>query len=360
MDESDFYLAFSYAPGIGPKRFSDLLTYFESAKSIWIADDVVLSRAGIGPKTLEVLGEFRRTFKIETEKKKLEELGITFVPRNSKKYPSQLLHLPNPPIGIFCKGNLLLLKEYTHTFAVVGTRKTTQYGRDVTKKIVTELASSRLCIVSGLALGIDAISHLSALEAQGSTIAVLGCGVDCCYPQENYNLYKSILENDGLIISEYPPAVPPSKGSFPARNRIIAALSEGILVTEATEDSGSLITADIARELGKKIFAIPGPITSPGSMGTLALIQKGAKLVRNSDDIVNLLTGVILTDSSVSNPHLDGMEKKIYELLREEKEVDELARALSISVHRLNATISEMELTGLVVVENGKVRKSNL
>lgn len=355
MEESDYFLAFSYAPGIGPKRFGDLLGRFENAKSIWTADLKELTNAGIGPKTLDTLWEFKRTFKVETEKKKLKELGITFIPRISKKYPASLLNLPNPPIGIYTKGNIKLLQDYAHRLAVVGTRKTSQYGREVTKKLVGELASSRLCIVSGLALGIDGIAHRTALEARGSTIAVLGCGVDCCYPQENFDLYTEILKNGGLIISEYPPSTPPTKGSFLARNRIIAALSEGVLVTEATEDSGSLTTADIGIELGRKIYAIPGPITSEGSLGTLSLIQKGARLVKSSSDILNNLSLPKRIIPEQITPELKGLEKKIYDTLAGEKEVDELARELDISIHRLNSKLSEMELDGIVKVVNGKV-----
>lgn len=357
MEESDFFLAFAYAPGIGPKRFSDLLMRFGTAKNIWTADLNELSGEGLGTKILDSLWEFKREFKIESEKKKLKDLGISFVPRNSKKYPSSLLELPNPPIGIFAKGNTKLLQDYTHRFSVVGTRKTTQYGRDVTKKLVNDLAASRLCIVSGLALGIDAIAHLSALAAGGSTIAVLGCGVDCCYPQENFGLYKDILDHNSLIISEYAPSTPPSKGSFPSRNRIIAALSEGILVTEATEDSGSLITADIGIELGRKIYAVPGPITSEGSLGTLSLIQKGARLVRSSSDILNSLSVPKRIFLNADIPDLRGFEKKIYDTLSEEKEVDHLARELGVSIHRLNSELSEMELMGHIVLQNGKVRR---
>lgn len=358
MEESDFHLAFAYAPGIGPKRFSDLITSFESAKGIWGADLGDLGRAGIGPKTLDALWEFKRTFKVETEKAKLKELDIIFIPRNSKKYPASLLALPNPPIGIFVKGNAKLLQDYTHRLSVVGTRKTSQYGRDVTKKLVKELATSRLCIVSGLALGIDAIAHLSALQVGGATIAVLGCGVDCCYPQENFALYTDILKNDGLILSEYPPSTPPSKGSFPARNRIIAALSEGILVTEATEDSGSLITADIGIELGKRIYAVPGPITSDGSLGTLSLIQKGARLVKSSSDILNNLSLPKKITPDAIIPDLKGFEKKIFDALSEERDIDELARELDVSIHRLNSELSEMELMNLVVLQNGRVKRS--
>jgi len=361
MTESDCHLAFSIAPRIGPKRFLDLLKVFGSAHSAWSASFENLKKAGLGEKILDVFIGFRSTFNIELEKKKLKESGIVFIAQCDKVYPQSLKELPNPPIGIFTKGNSGLLSEQ-NILAVVGSRKTTQYGRDVTTSLVTEIAKQGVVIISGLALGIDAIAHMACIDSKGRTIAVLGCGVDCCYPQENYNLYKKILAGDGLIISEYGLSVPPSKGSFLARNRIIAALSKGILISEATEDSGSLVTADWGEKLGKEIFAVPGLITSQNSYGTLSLIQKGAILVRNQNDILQKFSASgldLLKSNGVKKPNLSVDQQKIYDVLTDDMDIDGIIRALGFSIVYTNSLLSEMELENHIVYINGKVRRNN-
>ena len=362
MTESDCHLAFSIAPRIGPKRFLDLLKVFGSAHSAWSASFENLKKAGLGEKILDVFIGFRSTFNIELEKKKLKESGVVFIAQCDKGYPQSLKELPNPPIGIFAKGDSGLLSEQ-NILAVVGSRKTTQYGRDVTTSLVTEIAKQGVVIISGLALGIDAIAHSSSLDSEGKTIAVLGCGVNCCYPQENYNLYKKILAGDGLIISEYPLSTPPSKGSFLARNRIIAALSKGVLVSEATEDSGSLVTAEWGEKLGKEIFAVPGPITSHNSYGTLGLIQKGAILVRGPNDILKVYQvseDQIVKSHQKSRLHMSKDENVIYELLSEEKDVEELRHETGLAITVLNSLLSEMELNGYISITNGKIRKQHV
>lgn len=362
MTERDCHLAFSLSPGIGPKRFLDLLKVFRSAKSAWHATLGDLKTSGIGDKTLDAFVGFRSSFNIELEKKKLVDSGVVFIAQCDKGYPQSLKKLPNPPIGIFAKGNIDLLYE-ENVLAVVGSRKTTQYGRDVTTSLVSDITNHGIVIVSGLALGIDAIAHMSCLDSGGRTIAVLGCGVDCCYPQENYNLYNKILSSGGLIISEYGLSVPPSKGSFLARNRIIAALSKGVLVSEATEDSGSLVTAEWGRKLGKEIFAVPGPITSQNSYGTLGLIQKGAILVRNPPDILKVYQSAIHAmrkSSQKPTLNLSKDEAKIYKLLSEEKDIEELKYETGFSITVLSSLLSEMELNGYISITNGKIRKQHV
>ncbi len=359
MTESDSHLAFSLAPRIGPKRFLDLLKVFRSAQLAWSASFENLKKAGLGEKILDVFIGFRSTFNIELEKKKLKESGVVFIAQCDKEYPQSLKELPNPPIGIFAKGNRGLLTQ-EDILAVVGSRKTTQYGREVTASLTSVVAEQGVVIISGLALGIDAIAHSSSLDSEGRTIAVLGCGVDCCYPQENYNLYKKILSSGGLIISEYGLSVPPSKGSFLARNRIIAALVKGVLIAEATEDSGSLVTAEWGKKLGKEIFAVPGPITSQNSYGTLGLIQKGAILIRGSEDILKAYRSEDARSTRQQRqilPNLSVNEKKIYELLIEERDIEELKYETGFSIILINSLLSEMELNGYISITNGKIKK---
>ncbi|MDP5273428.1 DNA-processing protein DprA [Chengkuizengella axinellae] len=209
--------------------------------------------------------------------------NISFLTILDENYPALLKEIPNPPWVIYYKGNPELLDNTK--LAIVGTRAPTTYGRIVTKKLADQLSNIGFCIVSGLAKGIDSISHKAAIEQSGSTIAVLGSGIDVVYPSENKTLYNEITMK-GLVVSEFPIGTQPHPGLFPQRNRIIAGLSLGTLVIEAAEKSGSLITADQALDMSRDVFAIPGPITSPKSQGTLSLIKQGAKMVTALKDIV--------------------------------------------------------------------------
>ncbi|MFS1513212.1 DNA-processing protein DprA [Chengkuizengella sp. SCS-71B] len=209
--------------------------------------------------------------------------NISFLTIFDEGYPKILKETPSPPWVIYYKGNLNLLDN--NKLAIVGTRYPTVYGKMITEKLANQLSSLGFCIISGLARGIDSIAHKSAIDQFGSTIAVLGSGIDVVYPSENKQLYESIV-NKGLVISEFPLGTKPHPGLFPQRNRIIAGLSLGTIVIEAAEKSGSLITADQALEMSRDIFAIPGPITSPKSQGTLSLIKQGAKMVTDLKDIV--------------------------------------------------------------------------
>lgn len=222
---------------------------------------------------------------------------------------------------------------------------------------VRELVSSGFTIVSGLAIGVDAVAHQSSLESGGKTIAVLGCGVDCCTPAENRALYNSIVEGGGVIVSELPLGHPPTKGSFPSRNRIIAGLSLGVLVTEGAEDSGSLITADYALKFNRKVFAVPGPITSSLSKGPYGLIRKGAKLVTNVEDILNELS--IKSSKSIKGTKRakgdTAEETKILNLLEGEPlHFDEIARKTGFESSKLGSILSIMEMKGMIKsLENG-------
>ncbi|MDP2637493.1 MAG: DNA-processing protein DprA, partial [Candidatus Levybacteria bacterium] len=245
------------------------------------------------------------------------------------------------------------------TIAVVGARKTTEYGREVTKLLTEELVANGFTIVSGLALGVDAIAHATALENNGKTIAVLGCGVDCCSPEENRDLYNSIIEKKGCIVSEFPLGMSPSYWTFPARNRIIAGLSQAVLVTEGAEYSGSLITANFALKYGRKVFAVPGPITSQMSKGPLSLIAKGAKLVTSARDILEeLKIQNVKVKSASQKLKIKGdteEEDTILKLLENEPlHFDELVRRSKFNSSKLSSTLSLMEIKGMLIsLDNG-------
>ena len=242
LQERDYYLGFSNFPGIGPLRFRKLLAEFGSAKNAWEAAKSVLAKL-LGEKLGGKFDEFRNKFSIEEYIEKLKRAHVWFLTLTDKEYPELLKRISNPPFLLYGKGDKEILRFAQNDsggaqndtggfIAVVGTRKITQYGREVTESLTRELASSGFTIVSGLAMGVDAVAHRTALESGGKTIAVLGCGVDCCTPEENQSLYRSIIDGGSCIVSEYPLGQMPTRGSFPARNRIIAGLSQGVLVTE--------------------------------------------------------------------------------------------------------------------------------
>lgn len=369
MKENLFYLAFSCASGIGPKRFRLLIDKFGSAENAFreLLQAIEISNKGlrpkiydlgIGEKTLEKFDNFRKSFDIQKYREKLEKTDVYFIDQNNGKYPATLKQLSDPPIGIFVKGDIKCLQN-DKTIGVVGTRKVTGYGREVTEKLVSDLISYGFVIVSGLALGVDSTAHKSAIDNNGETIAVLGCGVDCCYPRENQSLYNEIIAKSGLVISEYPLEVQSSKGTFPARNRIIAALSNGVLVTEAGEDSGSLITAKHAIKLQKPVFSVPGPITSRQSDGTSYLLKNGAVLVQNINDIIHNL-GFMSNDLrkdkkiDIKRLNISKEEKQILELLEDEScYIDDLAKKTKISTSKLSQLLSSLEMQGYIVNKGG-------
>jgi DNA processing protein len=381
MEEGNYWLGFSNVPGIGPAKFRKLLEKFGTAKSAWTSP-----RPGLG----EILGEelaekfdlFRKKFLIDDYLKELKRKGVWFLTLKDEKYPKLLREIKNPPFVLYGKGNIELpcssawgpvksnpSRQGSHSFhaigspssfatpnsviGVVGARKTTQYGREVTKLLTTELVLAGFTIVSGLALGVDAVSHMTALENQGKTIAVLGCGVDCCNPRENQSIYDDILRSNNCIISEFPLGMKPTLWSFPARNRIIAGLSQAVLVTEGAEDSGSLITAEFALKFGRKVFAVPGPITSSMSKGPYKLIQKGAKLVTSGEDVLKeLKIQKSKFKNSIQNSKIKGDTKEENLILKflenEPLHFDELVRQTKFNSAKLSSILSMMEIKGMV------------
>lgn len=334
MEEKNYYLGFSAIPGMGPAKFRKLLEEFGTAKAAWEAK--------------------KPDFSIENYLRSLNKASVWFITLKDEEYPQLLKEIRTPPFVLYGRGDKKLLNR-GQTIAVVGTRKTTQYGREVTKLLTTDLVLNGFTIVSGLALGVDAISHMTALENNGKTIAVLGCGVDCCNPRENQSIYDNILKSGNCIISEFPLGMRPTQWSFPARNLIIAGLSQAVLVTEGAEDSGSLITAEFALKFNRKVFAVPGPITSSMSKGPYALIQKGAKLVTCSKDIISEL-GIsnfkfsISNKSKITNRKGDNKEEDlILKLLQNEPlHFDELVRRTKFTSAKLSGILSLMEIKGLI------------
>ncbi|OGH02238.1 MAG: DNA protecting protein DprA [Candidatus Levybacteria bacterium RIFCSPHIGHO2_01_FULL_37_17] len=349
MEERDYYLGFSLVSGIGPKTFAQLLKYFKTAETAWNASLKEFKNAGLGELTTQKFEKARGEFNFAEYKRKLKLQKIDYIAIVDKEYSPLLKQIPNPPILLFIKGNKSLLKS-SQILAIVGTRKMTNYGQEVTEKFAFELASAGFTIVSGMALGVDGQAHSSTMFAKGKTIAVLGNGVDLPFPTSNQNLYHRILESGGAIISEFPPGEPPNKGTFPSRNRIIAGISQGILVTEGAEDSGSLITANYGLEFKRKVFAVPGPITSPLSAAPLRLIEKGARLVVSPDDILKEFdVRKVQKDKESRLKGLTKEELKIAQIIENEPlSFDEIVRKLNSESSKVATILSIMEIKGII------------
>jgi DNA processing protein len=349
-DERKYLLAFSVCNGIGPVRFQKLYEYFGSAEKAWNAS-IEKIKACIGEKAARDVLDFKTKFNLDEYEDRMRRLQVSYLTVLDPDYPALLRKSTRPPIVLYKKGTYTF-NENDILVSVVGTRKITEYGREVTGLLVSDLVRAGCVIVSGLAIGVDAASHLATLAAGGRTIAVLGSGVDVCTPKENSRLYDEILENGGAIVSEYPPGTMPNKGSFPARNRIIAGLSLGVLVTQGAEDSGSLITAHDAFLDNRKVFAVPGPITSAVSKGPIALIAKGAKIVTGAADIVDELGIRNQETGKPDKKNLAGLtvkEKKIAALLQDQKlHFDELLKRSGFSSSQLGTILSLMEMKGFI------------
>ncbi len=279
----------------------------------------------------------------------------------SELYPSLLKNIQNPPEILYCMGNIELLE--TDCVAVVGARKNTEYGKNVTERIVGDIAKNGLTIVSGLARGIDSISHRRALEVGGRTIAVLGTGIDKCYPASNRKLREDILK-ENLIISEYPEGMMGGKYTFPMRNRIISGLSKAVIVVEAGVQSGSLITAECGSEQGRTVFAVPGNITNINSMGTNKLLQDGAVPLINSLDILEYLGVKNKTkeNNKINNKERLGKdEEKFIQIIRRtgETTVDYLCKETKYKLSEVKSIITIMEIKGLITTASGKIFIAN-
>ncbi len=349
MDDRLYWLGFSAFPGIGPARFQKLLAAFGQAQSAWKADVSELKKSGVGEILAHKLVEFRENFSTDEYLQKLNNAKVKFLTLRDPEYPAPLSRIKNPPFVLYVKGDFdFHHAENQKTIAFVGSRKITSYGTQVTELLVGDLAEAGCVIVSGLAIGVDSVAHRKTIQSGGKTIAVLGSGVDCCYPAQNISLYRKILETGGAIVSEYPLGQEPTKGSFPSRNRIIAGLSIGVVVTEGAADSGALITAEDAFLNKRKVFAIPGPITSNYSKGPNALLARGAIPVTQSGDILQALaipqrpsTRKIFTGTAE--------EQKIIVLLQNtEMHIDELIKRMNIPASKIGTTLSIMEMKGLL------------
>ena len=347
-EDTKYWVGFSLISGIGRVRLTQLENYFGSLENAWRATTIELKQAGLDSGSIRAVTTWQPKISLEAEMEKLDHYGVKVLTWHDENYPSRLKEIYDYPPLLYVRGSLLPEDEWC--LAVVGTRRATVYGRQVTEEIVTDLARSKITIVSGLAKGIDSVAHHSALEAGGRSIAVFACGLDIVYPSENANLARSIIQQ-GAIISEYPLGTRPKADNFPRRNRIMSGLSLGVLVIEAGETSGALITAHLALEQNREVFAIPGSILSPASRGTNHLIQEGAKLIRDYTDILeelNLTAVVRQIEMKEVIPASDTESLLLKQLSAEPTHIDEVCRSSGLPIPTVSSTLAMMELKGLV------------
>jgi len=343
-----YWVGFSLIPGIGRVRLTQLENHFASLKDAWKATPADLKQAGLDSRSIRAITSRRAKISLEAEMEKLERYGVKVFTWHDTDYPSRLKEIYDFPPILYVRGSLLPEDEWC--LAVVGTRRATVYGRQVTEEIVTDLARNKITIISGLARGIDSVAHRSALEAGGRTIAIFGCGLDIVYPAENANLARRIIKQ-GAIVSEYPLGTKPRADNFPRRNRIMSGLSLGVLVVEASKASGAMITARLALEQNREVFAIPGSILSPASRGTNHLIQEGAKLVHDYTDILeelNLTAVAQQMEIKEVIPTSDTESLLLKQLSTEPIHIDEVCRSSSLPIATVSSTLTMMEIKGLV------------
>jgi DNA processing protein len=347
-EEKKFWIGFNLVKGIGSTRMRALLDHFGSAEVAWHAQLEELQAAGLSPRLAEAVNQTRNSETLTRLLIEIEQKGIQVLTWQDSDYPRRLKEIDQAPPVLYLHG--ILCDEDQWAVAVVGTRRITAYGRQVTDEIAEGLARQGVTVISGLARGVDSIAHQAALRTEGRTLAVLGSGVDQIYPPEHRKLAEQICQN-GAILSDYPPGTAPEATNVPPRNRIISGLAQAVVVVEAGEKSGALITASFAAEQGREVFAVPGYLYAPQSKGTNQLIRAGARIYLELQDILealNLTRVEQFRSARVSLP-ADTTEAQLYALLgREPLHVDEIRMQSNLPIERVSAALTMMELKGMV------------
>jgi DNA processing protein len=355
------HLALALVPGLGPKLTRAVLDHFGSPAAALAATAAQLEAVPqVGPTLARRFAEAFRSVDVDAEWAKVAEHGVRVVPLGEPGYPARLTAIPDPPPLLYLRGELT--PADLNAVAVVGTRGCTAYGRRTAERIAAGLAAAGWTVVSGLARGVDGAAHRAALSAGGRTVAVLAGGLSSIYPPEHAELAGQVAGR-GALVTETPMTVGPQPGMFPARNRIISGLSRGVVVVEAHDRSGALITATHAAEQGREVFVIPGNVDSPASAGCLELIRKGARLVRSADDILEDLRGIAPSDPPPAKqsrvpstehpappppagppPNLDPLQQKVWDALAAPRHADELSRELGVPAGELAGVLMKLEI----------------
>ena len=367
-----YWVALKWVEGVGNVGFKALLEAFGTPQKVFEAPlSMIKAVPGIGDKTAPQIKSFKDWKKVEKELEFADRTCVSIVTSQDPLYPSQLLSTYDYPAFLYVKGHL---KEDDVNVAVVGSRTASTYGKFTTERLCRELVLRGITVISGLARGIDSAAHRGALSGKGRTIAVLGCGLDVVYPPENEKLFTEI-SLQGALISEFPFGTPPNAPNFPARNRIISGISLGVVVVEASEKSGSLITARIALEQGREVFAVPGSIDSSGSRGTNKLIKQGAKLIENVEDILEEILPQVTRAQKLVKPDqrqkqpddqqkiltsspdlvLKETEKTVWQVLSQKPvHIDQIITSTGLTAHEVLVILLNLELQGLIEQKPGK------
>lgn len=368
MDSLFYWLALHLAPGIGGVTFRYLVKRFGTPAAVFQAKETELAAIkGIRPATITAICNFTVEERARQELELIQKHGVKIVTFQDHSYPKNLNDIYDAPALLYVKGHLTDDDDFS--VAVVGSRHPTHYGQKAAEALCRSLVGYGLTVVSGMARGIDTAAHVGAIAGQGRTIAVLGSGLDVIYPEENKELYRHIAEK-GAVISEYPFGTPPEPKNFPIRNRIISGLALGTVIVEAAQKSGSLITAHLALDQGREVFAVPGSINSLRSTGTHKLIKQGAKLVERAEDIVEELLPLKKAPSALSTEQEKGAESVStgvpQDLPPEENDllalvedypqhIDEIVRRGGFAVQKVSSILLNLELKGLVQQLPGKL-----
>ncbi len=350
--ENKYWIAFSSIEEIDSRFIQRLYNHFGNIKTAFSATlNDIKQIDGLSVKKAENFLKLRDKIDIDKTYSKVESRGINFVTLEDENYPKMLKNIENPPAVLYYKGKLFEC-NLEKTLAIVGSRKASSSARDNLRKIISGLGNTDICIVSGLASGIDTVAHNSAIESNLKTIGVIASGFDYIYPTSNKTLYESIENTHGAIVTEYYPTFEPIKFRFPQRNRIVSGLAYGTLVAEASLKSGALITANLTLEQGRELMCMPGDISNINTQGIYKLLKNGASLVTESEDILNALNWELpqsVVQQKLELPSLTVEEEKIYNNLTvEEKGIDELLTLTGLNLEDLLMNLTTMELKGII------------
>ena len=348
MIDKRYWIGFNLIKGIGAVRMQALIKHFGDLELAWKAAPIELARAGLGLKLIERIVQARGQVDLDKLWARIEAQGIKILTWEDQAYPQRLKEIEQPPPVLYIRGDYL--PDDLFAVAIVGTRRVTPYGRQITEELAAYLAANRITVISGLARGVDAIAHQTTLKAGGRTIGVLGSGVDKIYPPEHRGLAEKMTEH-GAIVSDYAPGTPPDASNFPPRNRIISGLSLAVVVIEAGETSGALITAEFAAVQGREVFAVPGSILAPQSKGTNKLIQNGALPLLSVNDLMQALDLTRMGEQKAARKAIpsDETEARLMNVLSDQPlHVDEIRNQTELPIEKVSATLALMELKGMV------------
>ena len=369
MTEMDALLVLNAVGGIGGLRLQKLIECLGSASEVLLASKEKIESLNILPqKALAELFKFNKEKFLQNELRLIEKYNVEVVTFQDKDYPPRLKEISSFPIVLYIKGSVSVLDQTS--IAIVGSRRASVYGTSTAYQFSTRLVELGINVVSGMARGIDTSAHQGALRCKGTTVAILGCGLSVVYPPENKRLMDEICQ-DGAVVSEFPMETEPFPYNFPRRNRVVSGLSLGVIVVEAAQRSGALITADFALEQGREVYAVPGKVDAPTARGVNNLIKQGAKLITSIEDVIEDLAPQLMVktegeacsegaeENIERNVSLDGAEKDVFEKIRKKPvHINELILECN-SINRINSILLNFELKGMIKQLPGKffVRK---